>query len=307
MYGNNTGSSRVSVSSDGVTFYTLNPALAPTVDTLFPTDGAGNFFLPVNPALSAASFSGQGLAGIAARYAGSGGGAGYDLAWAQDSNGLSVALASASFVRVEVLSGKSEIDGMAAVAPGALMVTQDFSSHPLTQGWKLFGDAGLLRWNSTNENLEVTWDSSRSNSYLQWPLGTILTRNDDFRAELDLRLNDIVGGFNPAKPGPMQLAFGFQNRGAAQSTTFNRGTGRNSPNLVEFNFFPDTGYGPTVWPAVYSTNSGMNYNGSGDFSWYFPAIARISAKLAPAARTRMTDVVPDATGIGMSSSFSSSV
>jgi hypothetical protein len=64
----------------------------------------------------------------------------------------------------------------------------------------------------------------------------------------------------------MQLAFGFQNRGDAQSTNFDRGTGSDSPNLVEFNFFPDTGYGPTVWPAVYSTNSGMNYNGPADFS-----------------------------------------
>ena len=81
------GSTRVSVSADGVNFSTLNPALAPTVDNLFPTDGAGNFSLPVNPALTATHFAGLGLAGIAARYAGSGGGAGYDLAWAQDTNG----------------------------------------------------------------------------------------------------------------------------------------------------------------------------------------------------------------------------
>lgn len=266
LFGNNTGSTRVSVSADGVTFYTLNPALAPPVDGLFPTDGAGNFFLPVNPVLSGADFSGQGLSGIAERYAGSGGGAGYDIAGAQDTNGQPVTLASVSYVRVEVLSGKSEIDGMAAVAPGTLAVAQDFSSNPLSQGWKMFGDASLFQWNSTNHNLEVTWDSSHSNSYLQLPLGTIMTRQDDFRVELDLLLNDIAGGINPLKPGPMQLAFGFQNRGDAQSTNFNRGTGSDSPNLAEFNFFPDTGWGPTVWPAVYSTNSSMNYNGSGDFS-----------------------------------------
>jgi hypothetical protein len=266
LYGNNPGTSRVSVSADGVTFYTLNPALAPAVDSLFPTDGAGNFFLPVNPAFSAGTFSGQGLAGVEERYAGSGGGAGYDIAWAQDTNGQSVTLASASYVRVEVLSGKSDVDGMAAVAPAWLTVAQDFSADPLTQGWRMFGDGSLFTWNSANHNLEVTWDSSRSNSYLQLPLGTIMTRNDDFQVELDLLLKDIAGGINPAKPGPMQLAFGFQNRGDAQSTSFSRGTGADSPNLVEFNFFPDTGYGPTVWPAVYSTNSGMNYNGTGDFS-----------------------------------------
>lgn len=266
MYGNSTGSSRVSVSSDGVAFYTLNPALAPTVDTLFPTDGAGNFFVPLDPGLTGSAFGGLGLPGIAALYAGSGGGAGYDLEWAQDSDGQSVTLTSVRFVRVEILSGKSEIDGMAVVAPGAQIVMQDFTGNPLTQGWNTFGDASLFQWNVVNHNLEVTWDSSRSNSYLQLPLGTILTRNDDFRVELDLLLNDAAGGVNPAKSGPMQLAFGFINRGDAQSTNFNRGTGAASPNLVEFNFFPDTGFGPTVLPAVYSTNSGMNYNGSGDFS-----------------------------------------
>ena len=66
----------------------------------------------------------------------------------------------------------------------------------------------------------------------------------------------------------MQLAFGFQNRANAESTNFNRGTGADSPNLVEFNFFPDTGFGPTVWPAVISTNSEFNYNGSGDFQLF---------------------------------------
>ncbi len=266
LYGNSTGSSRVSVSSDGVAFYTLNPALAPTVDTLFPTDGAGNFFVPLNPGLTGSAFGGLGLPGIAALYAGSGGGAGYDLAWALDSNGQSVKLSSVRFVRVEILSGKSEIDGMAAVAPGAQSVMQDFTNNPLTQGWNTLGEASLFQWNVTNHNLEVTWDSSRSNSYLRLPLGTILTRNDDFQVELDLLLTDIAGGVNPAKPGPMQLAFGFQNRDDTQSTNFNRGTGAASPNLVEFNFFPDMGFGPTVWPAVYSTNSSMNYNGSGDFS-----------------------------------------
>lgn len=267
MYGANGGSTRVSVSADGVKFYTLNPALAPTVDNLFPTDGTGNFSLPVNPALTATHFAGLGLEGIVARYAGSGGGAGYDLAWAQDTNGQPVALSSVSFVRVDVLSGKSEIDGMAAVAPGWVTATQDFSSNPLNQGWKIFGDASLFQWNSTNHNLDVTWDSSRSNSFFQLPLSTIITRNDDCRVELDLQLAGYAGGVNLLKPGAMQLAFGFQNRANAQSPGLNRGSGSDSPNLVEFNFFPDTGFGPTVWPAVSATNSNLNYNGDGtDFS-----------------------------------------
>jgi hypothetical protein len=115
LFAHNNGATRVSVSADGLTFYALNPLLTPTVDGLFPTDGSGDFQRPVNPALGGGDFAGQTLAGIRALYAGSGGGAGYDLDWAQDGNGQSVALAQASFVRVEVLSGKSEIDAFAVV------------------------------------------------------------------------------------------------------------------------------------------------------------------------------------------------
>jgi hypothetical protein len=163
---------------------------------------------------------------------------------------------------------RSEIDALAAVDPSLREIRQDFATDPLVQGWSLFGDSNLFHWNPILQNLEVTWDSSRPNSYFQFPLETLLTRTDDFSVALDLQLNDIAGGSNPAKPAPMQLAFGFQNRSEAESARFNRATGSDSPDLVEFNFFPDTGFGPTVWPAVYSTNSAMNYNGSGDFSLF---------------------------------------
>ncbi len=268
LYGNNSGSSRVSVSKDGITFYLLNPSVAPTVDTWFPTDGAGDFFLPVSPSLKASDFSGKNLEQISALYAGSGGGAGFSLGWAQDQNGQGVIVDSAQFVRVESIGGKFEIDALAAVDPSLREIRQDFATDPLVQGWSLFGDSNLFHWNPILQNLEVTWDSSRPNSYFQFPLETLLTRTDDFSVALDLQLNDIAGGSNPAKPAPMQLAFGFQNRSEAESARFNRATGSDSPDLVEFNFFPDTGFGPTVWPAVYSTNSAMNYNGSGDFSLF---------------------------------------
>lgn len=115
LYSANAGSTRVSVSQDGVSFFTLNPALAPTVDGYFPSDAAGDFRLPVNPALSAGSFAGLDLAGIRTLYAGSGGGTGFDISWAQDGLGDSVFLGSISYVRVEVLGGKSEIDAIVAV------------------------------------------------------------------------------------------------------------------------------------------------------------------------------------------------
>ena len=125
LFGANSGVSRVWVSADGVNFYTLNPALAPLVDGLFPTDGAGDFSLPVNPGWNAAGFAGLDFAAIRARYQGSGGGTGFDIAWAQDGNGASVALGSISFVRVDVVSGKSDIDAFATVpepAAGSLVM-----------------------------------------------------------------------------------------------------------------------------------------------------------------------------------------
>jgi len=88
----------VSVSADGSTFYPLSPSLAPVADGFFPTDASGNPHLPVNPALTAADFAGKDLAGIEALYAGSAGGAGYDIAWA------SVPLSSVDYVRLDVLS-----------------------------------------------------------------------------------------------------------------------------------------------------------------------------------------------------------
>jgi len=116
LFGAQTGEARVSVSTDGSTFFTLNPTLAPPVEALFPGDGQGDFTRPVNASLSDFSFAGLNLEGIRALYAGSGGGAGYDLAWALDSNGQPVELLSIRYVRVEVLSGKVELDGFSAVA-----------------------------------------------------------------------------------------------------------------------------------------------------------------------------------------------
>ena len=114
----------------------------------------------------------------------------------------------------------------------------------------------------------MTWDSSHTNSYFELPLGTVLTRRDDFRADLDLEFHDIAAGVGPDKIGTFQIAFGFLNRLNAHSPKFIRGTANDSPNLVEFNFFPSSeDIFPTVWPAIYSTNSVLNYRPSGaDFT-----------------------------------------
>ena len=115
LFTQSAGDTRVSVSRDGVNFYLLNPALAPAVDSFPPTDGSGDFHLPLAPAVMQSDFAGATLDDIRALYNGSGGGAAYDISWAQDANENSVFLPEINFIRVEVLSGKAEIDAFAAV------------------------------------------------------------------------------------------------------------------------------------------------------------------------------------------------
>jgi len=115
LFGNNTGTTRVSVSEDGVTFYILNPPVARTVDGLLPTDGAADFHTPADPALTAEDFAGLTLEQMRLLYHGSAGGTGYDISWAQDDHGRLLRLGVINFLRLEVLSGKSEVDGFASV------------------------------------------------------------------------------------------------------------------------------------------------------------------------------------------------
>jgi hypothetical protein len=154
------------------------------------------------------------------------------------------------------------------VATSALSATisESFVTNPLTHGWRVFGDANLFQWNAVAQNLGVTWDSSRSNSYFYVPLGTILNRHDPFSVTFDLQLTDLAAGINPAKPSTFPLGIGFLNLLNATAPGFFRGSSFASPNLVEFSFFPDTGFGPTVWPSIWSTNSVLNYHGGGDYA-----------------------------------------
>ena len=155
---------------------------------------------------------------------------------------------------------------VAVSVAGAAAFQEDFAIDPLAHGWRIFGNTNLFQWDSTHQNLAITWDSSQTNSYFQLPLGTIVARDDDFSVALDLRLDDIAAGIRPGKSSTFELAFGLQNAAEAESTNFFRGNGNNSPNLVEFDFFPNTGFKATIWPAFWSTNSVLNYNGSSDYT-----------------------------------------
>lgn len=259
LYGANPGATRVSVSADGVTFYPLDPTHASTVDGAYPTDGSGDFLRPVDPALRAEDFSGLGLEGIRARYAGSGGGMGFDLGWARTATGEPAGLKRAEYVRLEVQSGKAEVDAVAVVLDhGGAGFTETFRELPLLHGWQVFGDASLFAWDPDRGSLLVTWDSRRTNSFLHRPLGTVLTAGDDFALAFDLELESVQAGIRPEKPSTFQIAVGLFNRAEAERTNFFRAAGvaeTGARSVLEWNYFPDTGFGATLSPSVFATNN----------------------------------------------------
>jgi len=141
-------------------------------------------------------------------------------------------------------------------AAHAAVYTEDFSSAPDMRGWRTSGDSSLFSWNSTDQTLEVTWDSARPNSYYFRSLGTILGKSDDFAFQFDLRLLSIQPGVNPAKPWTFEIAVGLLQLASASDATFSRGTGQDSPNLVEWDYFPAADIiEATVSPVIVSSNS----------------------------------------------------
>jgi hypothetical protein len=152
------------------------------------------------------------------------------------------------------VAGILSVSSTAEAAP-AVSVFEDFRFDPATNGWSMFGDINLFRWNATNQNLEVTWDSSKPNSYFYKPLGRTLSRQDSaFAMYFDLRMHDIAIGTTSNKPYTFQIAVGLLNFQQATNAGFLRGTGFDSPNLFEFDYFPDSGFGATISPTIISSN-----------------------------------------------------
>ena len=146
-----------------------------------------------------------------------------------------------------------------ALPSGAAVFQENFATDPFARGWRTFGDASLFHWSAANQNLEVTWDSSRTNSFYYLPLGTIVTKSDDFSFSFDVRLGDIRLGNTPDKTNEFQIALGLMNYASATRTNAFRGAGQSAAygvrNLVEFDYFPDAGFGETFASTVVSTNN----------------------------------------------------
>jgi hypothetical protein len=137
----------------------------------------------------------------------------------------------------------------------AATLETDFSADPAAQGWSVFGDAQLFKWDAVKGQMDVTWDSSQPNSYFYHSLGTVLTTADDVQLSFDLQLSDVVVGLNSAQPFTFEVAVGLLNLREAMAINFLRGTGSQSPDLLEFDYFPDSGFGATISPTIVSSNN----------------------------------------------------
>jgi len=153
----------------------------------------------------------------------------------------------------------------------AAVISESFSTDPFQNGWQVLGDTNLFRWDPANRVLDVTWDSSRPNSYFFHPLGTILGTNDDFSMSFDLLLYDCAIGVNPAQPDSFEVAVGLMNYSGAAGANFLRGSySSTQPDLAEFDFFQWDNVPPypatnSIWPTFVDSGNDYYYNGAGSY------------------------------------------
>lgn len=156
------------------------------------------------------------------------------------------------------------VAGLCVESIGAT-ISETFDSDPRSKGWGSSGDTNLFRWSSLNQKLEVTWDSSRTNSFFHFPLGTVVTKADDFALAFDLRVRDISIGTSSNRPDTFEIAIGLMNSTNLGHANYFRGAGVSATygvrNSVEFDYFPPTGViEPTFAPTVISSNNAIKFS-----------------------------------------------
>lgn len=180
-----------------------------------------------------------------------------------------------------------------ALPCSAATFAETFATSPVA--WSAYNGNTAFRWNANDQNLAVTWDSRETNSFFYFPLPFTLTRQDNFTAELTLRLSDIQIGINPAKDDTFQLCFGFLNMKEAKRTNYFRGSGVNPQtgprSVVEFAYFPDSGFGATVGPIVASTNNQIAYSHSFPVELFTDDNFRIKIAFDAASQTLQTFIL----------------
>ncbi len=130
---------------------------------------------------------------------------------------------------------------------------ESFETDPFDRGWRVEGQHELFAWQESTQSLATIWDSSQPNSFYYLPLPRELTEREDFGFSFDLELQEVQVGVSATKPSTFEIALGFFRRADAFAEGYIRGTGRHTPNLVEWNYFPEAvPITPTVTMAITS-------------------------------------------------------
>jgi len=179
---------------------------------------------------------------------------------------------------------------------------ESFASDPLARGWRIGGNHTLFSWNTAQQGLDITWDSSKSNSFFHLPLSTILTKADDFQLTFVLRMKDITLGNTPGKPAEFPIAVGWINRQSITNQNGYRGAGV-SPlygikNIAEWNFFPDAGFGDTWATTIISTNNVFAYAHTFPLPLHTDASYRITLRYDAATQTMQTTALNNGQSVG---------
>jgi len=155
----------------------------------------------------------------------------------------------------------------------ASTIIENFTTDPSLDGWQVFGDTNLFQWDSTNQILDVTWDSTQPNSYFYLPLGQTLTVTNSFCVQFDLQLSNAAAyGYG------QELAIGLLHWSDATNINFSRTIDyppNISPNVFEFDYFPafnDGGYSSPDTVTATIVDSAANYNYCADAQSFVPGV-----------------------------------
>jgi hypothetical protein len=146
---------------------------------------------------------------------------------------------------------------LASTLHASVVIHEKFATNPALDGWQVYGDTNLFQWDSTNQVLDVTWDSTQTNSYYYHPLDRTYTMADGFYVQFDLQLSEAVS-FNAGS----ELAVGLLNFADATSPGFSRAN-VTATNVCEFDYFPAYDYAGQEYPASVDATlidaTGLNY------------------------------------------------
>jgi len=193
---------------------------------------------------------------------------------------------------------------VASIAGRAATIAEDFGDDPRFHGWRAIGDTNLFGWNATNRSLEVTWDSSRTNSFFHLPLGTVLTKADDFSLAFDLRMRDIAIGTSTNRPDTFELALGLMNSTNLSHVNYFRGAGVNATygvrHTVEFDYFPPTAViQATFAPTVIASNNAIKFSDNHPLELTTNDLFRIVMSYTASNQTLKTTVTRNGAAYGL--------